>query len=223
MQAPRRPYHRESEESRRLALISATQSLVAEGGLSVATVRAIAERAGVTGGLIRHYFQSKDELIRAAYRALMDGMTARGSDATDIAGAGPEARLAAFCAATLRSPVMEASGVVLWAGFLHRVRAEPDLLALHEAGYLSFRDALEALIAALPRTVAKGQTRGEAIACNAVLDGLWLEGSLLPDAFGPSEILTIGLRSVGAILGVDLLAHATTLPEFSPDFGKTLP
>lgn len=219
MPSERRHYRRESEESRRSALIAAAQSLVAEGGMEAATVRAIAERAGVTGGLIRHYFQSKDELIRAAYRALMDGMTAKGADATVGVGAGPEERLAAFCAAALRPPVMEASGVVLWAAFLHRVRADAELLALHETGYLAFRNPLEALIIALPRDVKKGQTRAEAIACNAVLDGLWIEGALLPAAFAPAEIITIGLRSVGAILGVDLLAHTSMLPEF----GKTLP
>ena len=67
MQPARRLYRRESEESRRSALIAATQELVAEGGPEAATVRAISERAGVTPGLIRHYFQSKDELTRAAY------------------------------------------------------------------------------------------------------------------------------------------------------------
>ena len=75
------------------------QELVAEGGPEAATVRAIAARAGVTPGLIRHYFQSKDELTRAAYRALMDGMTAKGSDALEGVGAQPEERLAAFVAA----------------------------------------------------------------------------------------------------------------------------
>ena len=72
MTVTRRQYRREGEESRRAALIAATQSLVAEGGPEAATVRAIASRAGVTAGLIRHYFQTKEELIRAAYRALMD-------------------------------------------------------------------------------------------------------------------------------------------------------
>ena len=66
MKAARRLYRREGEESRRAALIAATQSLVAEGGPEAATVRAIAARAGVTVGLIRHYFQSKEELIRAS-------------------------------------------------------------------------------------------------------------------------------------------------------------
>jgi TetR/AcrR family transcriptional regulator, transcriptional repressor of bet genes len=218
MDQTRRAYRRESEESRRSALITATQELVAEGGQQAATVRAIAARAGVTAGLIRHYFATKDDLTRAAYVALMDGMTAKGADAIEGVGAQPEERLAAFVAASLRPPVVDSAAVGLWAGYVHQVRKDPELLSMHEAGYLRYRDALEALIAALPRTAGATQLRAEAIACNGLIDGLWLEGSILSHAFAPGELVTIGLRSVGAILGVDLLAHAALLP----DPGKTL-
>jgi AcrR family transcriptional regulator len=214
MQPARRLYRRESEENRRSALIAATQELVAQGGPEAATVRAIAERAGVTPGLIRHYFQSKDELNRAAYRALMDGMTAKGSDAIEGVGAQPAERLAAFIAASLRPPVLDGGAVVLWAGYMHKVRSDPDLLAVHESAYLSYRDTLQKLIETLPRETEPGQTRREAIACNAVIDGLWVEGSLLPTTFSPGEVVSIGLGSIGAILGVDLLAHTALLPEF---------
>ncbi len=217
MQPARRLYRRESEENRRSALIAATQELVAEGGPEAATVRAIAERAGVTPGLIRHYFQSKDELNRAAYRTLMDGMTAKGSDAIEGVGAGPQERLAAFISASLRPPVLDAGAVVLWAGYMHKVRSDPELLAVHEAGYMAYRDTLQRLIEMLPRDTTQGQTRREAIACNALIDGLWVEGSLLPAAFAPGEVVTIGLGSIGAILGVDLLAQTAMLP----DFGRT--
>jgi TetR/AcrR family transcriptional regulator, transcriptional repressor of bet genes len=219
MQTSRRLYRRESEETRRSDLIAATQELVAEGGPEAATVRAIAQRAGVTAGLIRHYFQSKDELTRAAYRSLMDGMTAKGADALEGVGAQPEERLAAFVAASLRPPVLDAGSVVLWAGYMHKVRSDPDLLAVHETAYVSYRNVLETLILDLARNTPADQARGEAIACNAVIDGLWVEGSLLPHTFASGEIITIGLRSVGAILGVDLLAHTSMLP----DFGKMLP
>lgn len=218
MDTARRPYRRESQETRRADLIAATQELVAEGGPEAATVRAIAARAGVTAGLIRHYFQSKDELTRAAYRALMDGMTAKGSDALEGVGASPEERLAAFVAASLRPPVLDSKAVVLWAGYMHKVRNDADLLAAHEASYTTYRDTLQGLIAALRRPASDAQLRGEAIACNALIDGLWLEGSLLEHAFAPGEIVTLGLKSVGAILGVDLLAHSAMLP----DPGKTL-
>jgi TetR/AcrR family transcriptional regulator, transcriptional repressor of bet genes len=209
---PRRTYRREPEEKRREALIAAAQELVAEGGPKAATVRAIAERAGVTAGLIRHYFASKDELSQAAYRALMDQMTDFGAHLLDNAPPDPLSRLAIFVAASLRPPVVDGKAVGLWAGFIHQVRSDPALLAVHESSYLRFRNALQALIADLPRSADATQLRREAIACNAVIDGLWLEGSVLPEIFGPGELEEIGLRSVGSILGVDLVAVTTSLP-----------
>lgn len=214
MKIDRRPYRRESEDSRREALIAATQSLVAEGGPRAATVRAIAERAGVTPGLIRHYFGSKDDLSRAAYRQLMDGMTDKGTEALSGVGADPAERLAAFVAAALRPPVVDAAAVGLWAGYLHMVRADERMLAAHETGYLRYRDMLEQLIRELDRPhPAKGQTRREAIACNAVIDGLWLEGGVLPHGFEPGELVRIGLTSVGAIIGVNLMVQSHFIPE----------
>ncbi|MBA3910810.1 MAG: TetR family transcriptional regulator [Rhodobacter sp.] len=217
--ANRRAYRRESEATRRADLIAATQELVAEGGSGAATVRAIAARAGVTAGLIRHYFQSKDDLTRAAYVSLMDGMTSKGAEALEGVGAQPEERLAAFVSASLRPPVLDLGSVVLWAGYMHKVRNDPALLAAHGTSYVTYRNFLQSLIAALPRDATEAQLRAEAIACNALIDGLWLEGSVLPHTFTPGEIVTIGIRSVGAILGVDLLAHSAMLP----DPGKFLP
>jgi TetR/AcrR family transcriptional regulator, transcriptional repressor of bet genes len=211
MDSSRRSYRRESQETRRADLIAATQRLVAEGGPEAATVRAIAQRAGVTAGLIRHYFQTKDELTRAAYRALMDGMTTKGAEALEGVGASPEERLAAFVTASLTPPVLDGGAVVLWAGYMHKVRGDAELLAVHEAAYTAYRDVLERLINALHRDAPPAQIRGEAIACNAVIDGLWVEGSLLSHAFVPGEIVLLGLKSVGAILGVDLVAHSKSL------------
>lgn len=213
MKLTRRKFRRAGEEARRDALIAAALSLVAEGGAQAATVRAIAERAGVTPGLIRHYFLNKEELTRAAYAELMSRMTEDNTAVLVTAPDTPEARLAAFVAASLRPPVVDAERLGLWAAFLHRVRTDPAMRAVHEAGYVGYRDRLQALIADLPRAADAATLRGQAIACNAVIDGLWLEGSALPEAFAPDELARIGLTSVGAILGVDLLSH---LPEAIP-------
>lgn len=208
----RRAYRREPEAKRREALIAAAQELVAEGGAKAATVRAIAQRAGVTAGLIRHYFVSKEELSQAAYRALMDRMIDDSAHVLDDAPPDPVSRLAIFVAASLRPPVIDGKAVALWAGFIHQVRSDPALLCVHQSSYLRFRDALQALIAALPRPQDAARDRREAIACNAVIDGLWLEGSILPEIFGGAELEAIGLTSVGAILGVDLAAAMASLP-----------
>lgn len=209
MNTERRPYRRESEETRRDALIAAALDLVAEGGAEAATVRAIAERAGVTPGLIRHYFSSKEDLTRAAYRRLMERMTQDSAATLPASAAGAEARLAAFVSASLRPPVVDPLRLGLWAGFLHRVRSDGEMRDVHEQNYRAYRDVLQEMIAALPRKASADQCRADAIACNAVIDGLWLEGSALPHAFQPGELETIGLTAVGAILGINL---ADTLP-----------
>lgn len=213
MNADRRKFIRQDEEQRREALIAAALELIAEGGPTAATVRAIAERAGVTQGLIRHYFKGKDELTRAAYHRMMDQMTEANSAVLANAPAHPEARLAVFVAASLRPPIMDLTAMGSWAGFLHMMRQDPLMRETHEATYLQYRNVLQGLITDLPRQADLAQLRREAIACNAIIDGLWLEGSALPDAFETGELVQIGLDSIGKILGIDLLGQMSEVKE----------
>jgi len=205
MAVERKPYRREAEDKRRLALIEATLALVSEGGAATATVRAIAARAGVTPGLIRHYFHTKEELIADSYRHLMINMTSGAAGVLTSAPRDPNARLAAFVAATLRPPVLDREAVVRWAAFMQETRNSAVMLEIHRQTYLAFRDQLQLLIAALPAAPASiDDQRRLAIACNALLDGLWLEGSTLPDAFAKGELVRIGVKAVGSLVGVDL-------------------
>lgn len=50
----------------REALLRATITVVARGGLRDLTYRAVAAEAGVSHGLVRHHFGSRDQLIAAA-------------------------------------------------------------------------------------------------------------------------------------------------------------
>jgi AcrR family transcriptional regulator len=195
--ADRRVFVRAGEEARRRDLLAAASALVAEAGPQGATVRAIAARAGVTPGLIRHYFGSKETLLAEAYLSLMDGMT---ETAAEAGGDGPVARLAGFIAANLRPPVVDGGNFALWAGFMQRVTGDSALTRAHEAGYLAFRDRLEGLIA----DCGVPEARAKAVAVNALIDGLWLEASALPGAFAPGEVERIGLAAAGRITGLDL-------------------
>ena len=202
MTGDRRKFRREGEERRREALIAAALDLFAEGGAAAATVRAIADRAGVTPGLIRHYFNAKEDLVRAAYAMVMTRMIEESETAAAPLGENPAARLLAFVAVSLRPPVMDAERVGLWAGFLHQVRRDPEMRGVHEATYLAYRNRLQALILALPGQGDPARARSLAIACNGVIDGLWMEGGMLPEAFAPGELEAIGLAAVRAILGL---------------------
>ena len=97
----RKPFRREGEDQRRRELVEATLAVIAEHGLDHATVREIALRAGVTPGLIRHYFSGKEELVIAAYRQHAETMRLSSEQAIESAGTDPVARLATFIASTL--------------------------------------------------------------------------------------------------------------------------
>ncbi|WP_294609103.1 TetR/AcrR family transcriptional regulator [Roseovarius sp.] len=206
MTGDRRKFRREGADQRKEALVRATLSLIAEEGVRGATVRAIAERAEVTQGLIRHYFSTKEELVLAAYTQHMNAMTDQTFAGAE--GATAKARLAALVVASVTPPVVDPAAIGLWAGFLNHVRQNARMQEVHARTYHDFRDRLEALIAEVlredGRAIDAGACRRLAIACNAVIDGLWLEGGALPEAFEEGELATIVVQSVGAILGLNL-------------------
>jgi len=219
MSPERKPFRRIGPDQRREAMIGAMLAVIAEDGIAAATTRAVAARAGVTPGLIRHYFDSKDALLSAAYERHMTDLTR----ATCHAGQGASAaeRLAAFIVAGLSAPVVSAEAVSLWAGFLTHAQRSAGMQEVHARTYAEFRDHLQALVADALREAGHGAhgaapkdvLRRHAIACNAVIDGLWLEGGMLPDAFAPGELASIGLDTIGAMLKLPLAARPEALTQ----------
>lgn len=204
----RRAFNREPADQRRSALIHATLALIGEAGFAAATVRAIAERANVTQGLIRHYFATKEDLIAAAFEHHMSELTEQSLFPAGAENLPAIERLRAVVKATLTAPVLQENAVTLWASFFSRVRTKPEIHQMHKQTYLQFREVLEEFISdaytQVGRSLSADDIRSKAIACNAVIDGLWMEGGALPEAFSDGELEQIGLTSIGAILGLEL-------------------
>ncbi|MBE0453142.1 TetR/AcrR family transcriptional regulator [Roseovarius autotrophicus] len=204
----RRPFRRKGEETRRAALIEAALACIAEGGPQAATVRAIALRAGVTQGLIRHYFATKEDLIAAAHDHLMTGLTEASAASLGALPADPRARLEGFVANAVSPPVVDPRAMALWAASMQLVARDPAMREVHERTYRAFRDQLEALIADALQTTGRpadpATTRRLAIAGNALLDGLWLEASALPEQLPPEEARAIAIDAFESLLGLEL-------------------
>ncbi|MBW9063606.1 TetR family transcriptional regulator C-terminal domain-containing protein [Rhizobium herbae] len=215
----RRTFHRAPEGERRQELIRATLDTIAALGLKAATVRAIAIRAGVTAGLVRHYFASKDQMVAEAYRFMLTTFAAK---AADIAG-DPRMRLRKFITLNLTAPVADSHSLSLWASFISQVRVDPELAAIHRDGYLGFRNDLQGLIRdfleAEGRPAGEADCRRHAIAINGMIDGLWLEGCLAGELFEEAELVAIALSSIEALLGLPIGPddEANTVPERAGD------
>jgi TetR/AcrR family transcriptional regulator, transcriptional repressor of bet genes len=201
----RRPYHREPEAVRQHDLIEATLDCIAEFGLAGATVREVALKAGVTPGLIRRYFLTKERLVEAAYTKLSADMTA-----TIYAAVGEGAasiRLARFIRASLTAPLVDAKTLSLWAAFISSVNIDPGMAAIHRDGYRGYRRRAEGLIHDL--TLERGLTpipalvHSQSIAVNALIDGLWIEFSISPQEFDGIDVVPFAQECAARLLGLE--------------------
>ncbi|MBK8457836.1 MAG: TetR family transcriptional regulator C-terminal domain-containing protein [Phyllobacteriaceae bacterium] len=208
MSAERKAFRREGEDRRRADLVAATVDAIAVGGVESATVREIALRAGVTPGLIRHYFPGKDDLLRTAYAETMAEMTEAARAALAGAVGDSRQRLLAFVVANLAPPVASGRALSVWAGFIAKVHADAAFARIHREAYLDFRGEIESLLlgvfAESGRMPGEGAAVRLATAINAVIDGLWLEASLAPDLFAAGELAAAGRMAVEAMLSCAL-------------------
>lgn len=204
----RRSFNREAPEHRRQVLIDATLDLIGETGFASATVRAIAKRANVTQGLIRHHFSTKEDLITAAYEYHMSKMTKAAMDLRDLEGDCAIARLSKIIVASLTPPVLSQRNLTVWASFMGHLNSDARIYITHLKTYLHFRSGLEhAIMEALQeagKSPSPAQVRSLAIAANALIDGLWIEGCAATEEIDPDEIVELGLQSFGDLLDIEL-------------------
>ena len=176
---------RQRPDERRQALIEATARCLAARGAAGVSVRAICAEAGVSPGLLRHYFASVSEAIAETYRWTGARVEAALEEAVEAAGPAPRARLLAYLTASFRPPIADAELLATWLAFWSLTRSDPAIAAVHSEIYRDFRLGIERLIAEAHPALA--DTRLPAVALTALIDGLWLELSLGAAPFSPGE------------------------------------
>ena len=199
MKAAQPSFTRAEPEARRLALIAGCARALARHGGHGASVRVICAEAGVSAGLLRHYFDGIDALIAETYRAVGARVAAALGDAVKAAGDDPRARLIAFVIASFRTPISDPELLGTWLAFWGLIRTKPQIAAVHDEIYEANCRALETLIKACPHP--PGDTRAAAIALTALVDGLWLELSLGTARFKPEAAEALVEKWVDTLLG----------------------
>jgi AcrR family transcriptional regulator len=202
----RKAFQRLSLDDRRRSLMEATLACVARDGLHGATVRRITDEAGVTAGLVRHYFGGKDELIKSAYAYLVGQLTTQASESSRRSDGGADAQLRHFLRANMTAPNLSEHKVSLWATFVGRVRSDMQFAEIHREGYREFLHLLETLIE--PVLAAHGLPHGgavckrHAIALNGLIDGLWIEGSLNSGLYSQAILPDLLIEGSERLLGL---------------------
>ena len=164
----------EPPDGRRQQLIETTISMLAEAGYVGATLGRIGARAGVSAGLVAHYFGDKDTLLDAAFRTLVARVRSRVVERLASART-PRDRVQAVIDASLAPDEFEPHVAAAWLAFWGQVLHVPRLKrvqAAYQARMLSnLRHALRDLLPGNDAARVAGMVA-------SLIDGVWLRTAL---------------------------------------------
>ena len=154
---------------RRAEIAEAVCRLAGRQGLDGVSLRQVAAEAGVSMGRVQHYFTTKDEMLRFAFRTISERVEQRMAAAVASLGAAPSPRALVRTLLVEMLPLSDpaqAEAPVL-AAFLARAVVEPALAEPQRGDAQRLREFVTAQIGAAP-----GNPALEATALLATVDGL---------------------------------------------------
>ncbi|MFL1456739.1 transcriptional regulator BetI [Marinobacter sp. GN3S48] len=176
------------KDTRKQQLIDATMESIAELGMQNTTIVSISKRAGMSSGIISHYFGGKQGLIEAALRYLLDQLGKELRERMAKTDGSPEQRLNCIIESNFSEFQRSALAAKTWLSFWARSMHEPGLQRLQQINnarlYSNLRYSFARVLPAADATEAARQTA-------ALIDGFWLRSALSLD---PVESFEAGER-----------------------------
>jgi betaine-aldehyde dehydrogenase len=164
----------EGEEVRRAQLIEVTIDSLAEVGYVGTTLAEIARRAGVSPGLVAHYFGDKDSLLSGAFRTLARSLAARVRARLALAHSA-RGRVQAVIDTNLAPEEFDKRTGTAWLAFWGQVLHVEGLKRVQTAYQ---RRMLSNLRSDLRLMIPGDEARSLAAMIAAMIDGVWLRAAL---------------------------------------------
>jgi betaine-aldehyde dehydrogenase len=164
----------EPEDARRRQLIEVTIDSLAEVGYVGSTLAQIASRAGVSPGLVAHYFGDKDGLLEATFRTLAKRLEERVRVRFNGTRT-PRGRVQAVIDTNLAPEEFDKRTGTAWLAFWGQVLHVHGLKRIQTVYQ---RRMLSNLRHALKRLLSPEEARSLAAMIAAMIDGVWLRAAL---------------------------------------------
>lgn len=159
---------------RRYQLIEAAISVIHEQGFNHATVARIARRAGVSSGMVHHYFKDKDELLFATMRHLLAELRSDASMRLKAA-THPFDRIRAIIDASFGETQFDERVFSAWLALYGNARQSERLQRILGIYHRRLRSSL---LHDLKHLIAVEDANRLAEGIGAMIDGLWLRYAL---------------------------------------------
>lgn len=166
---------------RRKQLVEAAIAAIHAHGFADATVARIAAQAGISAGMVHHYFKDKDELLFATMRHLLAELRAD-AVARLARTADPASRIRAIIDACFGDAQFDEQVFSAWLALYGNARHSPRLMNILSVYHRRLRSSL---LHDLRRLVPDPQALRLSEGIAAMIDGLWLRYALTGKPLDP--------------------------------------
>lgn len=167
-------------QQRREQLIQATCATINQVGLPAVTISQVASQAGLSTGIISHYFGDKEGLLYATMRKILLDLHDAIARLRQAAPPDAMAQIKAIIDGNFDESQVNQQAMRTWLDFWAASMHQAELRRLQRINDLRlYSNLCFQFRRCLPRTAAQQAAKGLA----ALIDGLWLRGSLTGSDF----------------------------------------
>ncbi len=187
------------EEIRRRQLIDATIASIHEVGFAESSLSRISGKAGVSTGIVHHYFGNKADLLEATLRQLGESLRDSVVQRLELARS-PVERLLAVIDGNIGPDQFTPQGVSAWLAFWAQVPKNERLARVQHIIISRLHDNLVHALKLMGRADADDIARVTA----ALIDGLWLRAALSKEGPDPRNARRLVFDYLNAKLDLKL-------------------
>ncbi len=167
------------DEIRRLELVEAAFQVMKQEGVGAASLARVAAEAGLSKGMVLHYFKSRDALIEATLRHI-NALYGHEVAERMAAAESPLARVEAVIEANFSAWYYKPEHAHIWLAFCAQATFEPRFRRIQRVLHSRMQSNI---IANLKSLLGIEEAKRVALALTSLIDGLWVRCAMTPGGF----------------------------------------
>ena len=172
---------------RREQLIEATLDCIDQYGVNGATISKISEQAGVSSGIVHHYFHNKEDLLEATMRLMLEHLK-HGIEKKKLSATNHAECIFAIIEGNFSTKQVEGKSTKIWLSFWAEALLREDLARLQA---INLRRLYSNLTYHLKHLVTYEEAKIVASGLAALIDGMWLRGAFRENGIDTEHSISV--------------------------------
>lgn len=206
----------EQKKITRQKLLDATIDIIAAEGIAGVTMAKVALKTGLSRGICNFHFNTKDQLMLEAFRALYNEHERAWRKILSNSKQSPGARLKALIETLLNPPIADHRKLAVWMSFWGVTPHRQTYLDICECVDREYESEVEKVLLQLnggDETVHGMSLQAIAVTLTSMIDGFWVNYLISPGCLTPKDAINACLAFLSSFFPVFDSMRQSCSPE----------